>query len=125
MKIVVDTSALIAAFTGERLAAHSLRELVAAGHELRLPAVALFEWLRGPRTEEELADQAALFPPESILDFGSGEANKAANVYRTIRRGRGRESNIMIAATALAVGAAVWTLNREDFEDIPGLELIG
>jgi len=124
MKVVLDTSALIDALTGQRSGAGRLRELVAAGDSLRLPAIVLFEWLRGPRTPEELADQGELLPSESVQVFGEREAEIAARIYRTLGRGRGRESDIMIAATALVNEAAVWTLNREDFEDIPGLKLI-
>ena len=38
-------------------------------------------------------------------------------------RGRGREIDLAIAATAIAQNASLWTLNSEDFRDIDGLSL--
>jgi len=35
-----------------------------------------------------------------------------------------RTSEIAIAATAIRRGAFLWTLNRCDFDDIPGLRLL-
>ena len=31
----------------------------------------------------------------------------------------------LLSACALAQGAALWTLNPSDFQDIPGLEVVG
>ena len=47
----------------------------------------------------------------------------AANVYRRASRARGREVDIAIAACAIAHRAHLWTLNPDDFRDIPGLDL--
>ena len=47
----------------------------------------------------------------------------AADVYRKVTRPRGRELDIAIAACALTQGASLWTLNHDDFHDIPGLDL--
>ena len=121
--IVVDTSALIDALTGPRRSAPALRAAIADGHRLLLPALVLYEWLRGPRRAEELEAQEALLPRESAIVFGAEEATLAARLYSQVPRGRGREIDLAVAATALAQGAKLWTLNGEDFEDLPGLEL--
>jgi predicted nucleic acid-binding protein len=86
-----------------------------------LPALVLYEWLRGPRLPEELSDQEALFPKEAAVPFGPREAAVAADLYRAVKRPRGRELDLAIAACALAWDAELWTLNRDDFRDIPGL----
>lgn len=88
-----------------------------------LSALVLFEWRRGPRTPEELAFQEALFPQLRIVGFGSAAARIAADVYRQLRRPRSREIDIAIAACAIEDDAALWTLNPQDFRDIPGLRL--
>lgn len=88
-----------------------------------VPALVLYEWLRGPRKTEELAAQEALFPRQSAVPFGPAEAERAAELYREVRRARGRELDIAIAACALAREAKLWTLNVEDFDDVPALTL--
>ena len=57
------------------------------------------------------------------LPFGPREATLAADLYRVVRRARQREFDLGVAACALAGGAALWTLNAQDFRDIPGLDL--
>ena len=76
------------------------------------------------RRAEEIAFQNALFPLERALVFGPFEAQLSANLYRTVRRGRGREIDLAIASCAIAHDAALWTLNVRDFTDIPGLRLV-
>ncbi len=55
--------------------------------------------------------------------FGPDDAATAADLYRTIRRPRGREVDLAIAACAITRDACLWTLNRDDFKDIPGLKV--
>jgi predicted nucleic acid-binding protein len=123
--IVVDTSLLIDALTGPRRSAPALRAAVDAGERLLLPSLVLYEWLRGPRIEEELVAQGALLPSEQALAFGPEEAAMAAGLYGAAGQARGREVDIAIAAHGLVRGARVWTLNVADFEDLPGVELFG
>lgn len=122
--IIVDTSALIDSLTGSESLSHRLRSLIESGERLLLPSVVLFEWLRGPRLPQELQLQEDLFPHDQILGFGPPEAAIAADLYRNVRRARNREIDLIIAATAIVHGAAVWTLNRDDFRDLPGVPLI-
>lgn len=121
--IQLDTSVLIDALTGRRPLLARLHAVVAAGERLALSSLVLFEWLRGPRLPEEVAAQEALLPATAAIPFGPAEAATAAAIYREIRRARGREADVAIAATAIAHGASLWTVNDDDFGDIPGLVL--
>ena len=122
--IHLATAVLIAALTGKRTAAAAVRERVRDGIRLGLCTIVLYEWWRGPRTEEELADQELLFPSRLAIPFGPREAAIAAEIYSRVRRPRGREIDIAIAACAVSQGASLWTLNAADFRDIPGLDVI-
>jgi predicted nucleic acid-binding protein len=119
----LDTSILVDALTGPRRSLRALARTVATGHVIAASSLVLFEWRRGPRTPEELADQEALLPSADVRAFGSDEAHRAADVYRRLKRPRGRDMDIAIAACALEQRARLWTLNPQDFRDIAGLDL--
>jgi predicted nucleic acid-binding protein len=123
--ILLDTSALIDGLTGPRRSAPALREAIERGERIAVPSLVLYEWLRGPRRAEELEAQEALFPRETAVAFSAPEAALAASIYRRIRRPRGREIDLAIAACALVRNARLWTLNLPDFEDIPDLLVSG
>jgi predicted nucleic acid-binding protein len=123
--ILLDTSVLIDALTGSRRSAPALRRAIESGDRIALSALVLYEWQRGPRRQEELAAQEALWPAAAAIAFGPDEAATAAHLYRSIRAPRGREIDLAIAACAICWDAALWTLNVKDFHDVPGLELFG
>jgi predicted nucleic acid-binding protein len=95
----------------------------ADGIRLGLSSIVLYEWRRGPRTEQELAIEQLLFGPDVMVGFGEAEARKAAELCRRLKRPRGRELDLAIAACAVEHGASLWTLNVGDFNDIPELVL--
>ena len=121
--IHLDTCVLVDALTGPRRSAPALRALIERGERLSFSSLGLYEWCRGPRHPEELRVQQALFPSEDAAPLDAASAGLAARLYRTVRRPKGREIDLAIAACAIAHDAALWTLNVEDFADIPGLEL--
>lgn len=123
MTIHLDTSVLVDALTGPRHSLGPLERTVAAGHVLATSTLVLYEWLRGPRSDDELSDQEALLPAVAAREFGTIEAARAARMYRSLPRARGRDMDIAIAACAIEHGARLWTLNPADFRDLPGLEL--
>lgn len=88
-----------------------------------MPTLVLYEWLRGPRLPEELAAQEGLFPSAIAIAFGPAEAARAAQLYVSLPRARGREIDLAVAACALTHDARLWTLNHRDFQDLPGLQL--
>ena len=122
--IVIDTSALIDSLSGPRRSAPTLRGLIETGERILLPSIVLYEWLRGPRRPEELHVQEELFPRDQAVAFATAETAIAAELYRKVRSPRGREIDLAIAAMALSRDAALWTLNRADFEDIERLRLV-
>jgi predicted nucleic acid-binding protein len=57
------------------------------------------------------------------VPFDAAASARAADLYRTVKRPRGREVDFAIAACALVQDASFWTLNVTDFHDISGLAL--
>ena len=122
MTVHLDTALLVHAFSSvERRAI--VDRATERGDYLLISSVVLYEWLRGPRSPEQLALADAFFPSDSIIGFGAGEAQAAAHLYGRVSRARTRAADLAIAACAIEHGAALWTLNPADFEDIPGLTL--
>jgi predicted nucleic acid-binding protein len=122
--IFLDTSVLIDSLTGHKRSGTSLLRVFDRGERVLLSSITLYEWIRGPRTPEDLEVQESLFPSVSTIRFGEEEAAIAGRLYRAVRRPRGREADIAIAACAIRHDAELWTLNTGDFKDIPGLRLL-
>jgi predicted nucleic acid-binding protein len=122
--IVLDTSVFVDCLTGPRRSAPALRRAIEAGERMLVPTLVLYEWLRGPRKPQELTAQEALFPGETAVPFGSAEAAVAAALYSQVSRPRGRELDLAIADCALTHEARLWTLNGDDFTDVPGLKML-
>ncbi len=121
--ILLDTSVVIAAFGADRTAYAPLLKLLDHDEPVVLCTVVLYEWLRGPRTAPEIEFQERVLPAADALPFAQPEAALAADVYRSEKRARNREVDIMIAATAMYHKARLWTLSTSDFADISGLQL--
>lgn len=122
--IHLDTSVLLDCLSGRRKSQSRLTEFVATSERVQISTLVLYEWRRGPRVPVEIENQELLFPSDKAVGFSSAEAIIAADLYRRVKRARGREIDLAIAACAMAHHARLWTLNREDFKDIPNLELI-
>ena len=123
MLIHLDTSVLIAAFTGPRRSLPALRRVTEAGEVTTFSTLVMYEWLRGPRSEAERAAVADFFASDLLASFGMREAETAAALYRQVKSARQRLADLAIAACAIEHGAKLWTLNAKDFADIPGLSL--
>lgn len=123
MIVHLDTSVLVDALTGPRRSLSALERTIGRGHVPAVSTLVLYEWFRGPRTREELDAQEALLPAAHARPFGAAEALRAARLYGSVKRPRGRDMHLAIAATAVEHGAALWTLNRNDFADIADLRL--
>ena len=98
--ILFDTSVLIDSFAGSRRSLPDLQRALERGERLIRCSIVAYEWLRGPRSQPELDAQQDLFPCESAVPFEAADARIAAKLYQSVRRGRGREPDIAIAACA-------------------------
>lgn len=121
--IHLDTSVLIDAFTGPRRSLPAVRRATAASEAMTCSSLVLFEWLRGPRTDDERRAVEAFFASDAAAVFGVREAELAAALYRQVKGAPQRQADLAIAACAIEHGARLWTLNPRDFADIPGLRL--
>ena len=125
MLIHLDTSVLVDAFTGARRSLARVRAATAKGHVISFSTFVLYEWLRGPRTDGEKQAVDAFFELDLAPVFGRREAERAAGLYGRVKGARQRQADLAIAACAIELGASLWTLNRSDFDDLPGLTLFG
>jgi predicted nucleic acid-binding protein len=123
MLIHVDTSVLVDAFTGPRRSLAPLESATIKGEVVTFCSIVLYEWLRGPRTEDEVETVRAFFETDRLATFGERDARTAAALFRQVKRARQRQADLAIAACAIEDGAALWTLNAADFDDVPGLRL--
>ena len=68
--------------------------------------------------------QEELFPRGQAVPFDAEAAAQAAELCTRLPRPRGRDLDLAVAACALVDEAALWTLNPNDFGDVPGLRLV-
>jgi predicted nucleic acid-binding protein len=123
MLLHLDTSVLVDAFTGPRRSLPAVRRATAAGEVIGFCTVVLYEWLRGPRTADERQAVEEFFASDPPAVFGAVEAARAAVLYAQVNNARQRQADLAIAACAIEHRAHLWTLNRRDFNDLPGLVL--
>jgi len=123
MLIHVDTSVLVDAFTGARRSLAPLESVTIKGEVVTFCSIVLYEWLRGPRTEDEVETVRVFFETDRLATFGERDARTAAALFRQVKSARHRQADLAIAACAIEEGAALWTLNAADFDDVPGLRL--
>ena len=86
--ILLDTSVLIDGLTGPKRSGPQLFRVLERGERMTLSTLVIYEWLRGPRTPNELATQEELFPMQSAIPFETGDAQLAAKLYREVTRPR-------------------------------------
>ena len=122
--IHLDTSVLIDVLSGNKPLAPRLRQLLDRGERILFTTIVLYEWRRGPRVPAQIDAQEALFPSDEAVPLGAPEALLAADLYKRVKRPRSREIDLAIAACAIVNDAELWTVNPEDFKDIPQLKLL-
>jgi len=126
--VILDTSILIAA---ERGAGDFARFLESLGDEpVGMAAITASELLQGCLRARDAAVRArrgafvdAVLDTIPVLPFGLPEARRHADVWAELMK-RGTmigPHDMLVAATALAHGHALATLNRREFARVPGL----
>ena len=129
--MILDTSLLIEAERG-KLRIDALLESFSEEH-VSIAAITASELLHGCYRAQNAGIRARRFAfVEAILDtipvsaFGLPEARRHAELWAELAR-QGRSvgpHDLLIAATAVARGEKLATLNRAEFRRVPGLQLV-
>ena len=123
--IHLDTCFLIRALVPGSDADRCLREWLANGQRLCMDSIAWTEFLCGPLApgQRVLAERIV----SERVDFSEQDAQRAAELFNASGRRRGTLADCMIAAAASQRGAALATVNSQDFQRFEslGLRLVG
>ena len=122
---VVDSSLLIEYFRSKEKSATRLARLIRDGRQMALSVIVLFEILAGADAAQ--GEFWKSFLRGAIrLPFDERVAEIAAGIFRELRKRNIRlaSCDVFIAATAIANGLPVATLNYKHFEKIEGLKLL-
>lgn len=131
MGVVLDTSVLVAA---ERRAVRFEALLESLGEEsVAVAAITASELLHGCHRASDPGMRArraafvdALLDALPVLPFGLPEARRHAELWAELARTGSAigPHDLLIAATALAQGHALATINQREFSRVPGLRLV-
>ena len=120
----LDTDFLVRALGLRGAEWFELLSLAESEAEIRMSAVAWYEFSRGPRTPDQLARAAFFLGEDGIVPFSAELATVAGGVFRALGSPRRRANDIAIGVTAAELGAVLLTHNPSDFHGIPRLEVL-
>lgn len=128
--ICLDTNAAIAVLNGRPPAVRKrLEAALAAGEEVAISAVVLFELrfgvARSARPKENAARIATfLSGPVTVVPFSAEDAEDAGDLRFMLERAGTPIGpfDLLIAAQARRLGAAIVTANTREFARVPGLK---
>jgi predicted nucleic acid-binding protein len=123
MRCHLDTDFLVYALSTAGPERRRLRALADSDAEIRMSAVAWYEFSRGPRTPEQLAVARSFLGEDGVVAFSETLAAEAAEVFRRLGSPRKRAADVAIGVTAAVHDAVLVTRNARDFAGIPGLRV--
>lgn len=131
MGVILDSSILVAAERGTFRLEDLLRSL---GEEaVAMAVITASELLHGCHRATNAGIRArrfafveGLLQAIPVLSFGIAEARRHAELWADLARGGEPigPHDMLVAATAVAQGYALATLNRREFARVPGLRLV-
>jgi predicted nucleic acid-binding protein len=119
----LDTDFLIYALGQAGDERRRLLELAASHAEIKISAIAWYEFSRGPRTPEQLAVARSFFLADGVVPFSEELAARAGDVFRLLGSPRRRAADIAIGTVAAAMNARLMARNQRDFAGIPNLSI--
>ena len=123
MPVHLDTDFLVYALSTAGPERRKLIEISNSGQSIEMSAIAWYEFMRGPRTPQQMGRARAFFQQDGIIPFSESIAAEAAEVFRRLGSPRRRAADVAIGVTAIARGATLLTRNVRDFAGISGLDV--
>jgi predicted nucleic acid-binding protein len=122
---VVDSCLLIEFFRSKDKSATRFARLIRDGWQMTLSVVVIFEVFAGADAAQQ-EFWKGFFRGAVRLSFDERVAEIAADIFRKLRQKNIRleSCDVFIAATAIANGLPVATLNHKHFEQIDGVEIL-
>jgi tRNA(fMet)-specific endonuclease VapC len=124
MKLIVDTSVFIDGLRLRPSGVALISFFETTEHDLYISSVVGFELFSGESSkkpdQQRLMQQMLSF--FEVVDMNWSVAKRAGEIYRGGLKHL-EFPDYIIAASALAIGAQVVTLNKKHFEKIPGLQI--
>ena len=113
--ICLDTNYLIRGLMTATEEAGRITRWLEQKEPISIPAVAWYEFLCGPVSDEEI-QLAKVVLTAGVLAFFEDEATEAARLFNAVKRKRAMRVDAMIAGTAIVARARLATRNRADFK---------
>jgi len=125
-RILVDSSLIIDYFRKTIKSKSFLYKLFQQNSALYISTLTIYELLCGTKTEQLRLDTEKVFALFNVIEFGTIEASKAANLFKQLKQKNQliETVDILLAATALTQDFPLATLNKSHFIRFPELELI-
>lgn len=123
---VFDTCILLDFLVGKNKITVSRVEKFLLDAKAAISVITVFELLRGVETDKHIAQRKELIGLCTILDLTPQIAQRAANIYTSLKR-KGtliHSEDILIAATALHWHCPIMTSNAKDFSRIPEIRFV-
>ena len=125
MRFHLDTDFLIYALSKAGPERDYLLKLAYSDAEIQISSIAWYEFVRGPRTPEQISVARSFFFEDGIVPFSEELAAIAGEVFRQLGSPRRKSADIPIGITAAAMDAVLLTRNTNDFAGIPDLKVEG
>ena len=123
MIVHLDSDFLIYALASDGPERARLLKIADSEDEIKISAIAWYEFSRGPRTPEQLGVARSFFDEDGIVSFTEEIAERSAEIFRQLGCPRSRAADIAIGATAAMMDALLITRNCGDFAGIPDLKV--
>ena len=125
-RILIDSSLIIDYFRKKKKDKAPLYQLFQRNNNLFISTLTIYELLCGAKNEQLQNDTEKILALFNVIEFGTIEASKAANLYKLLKKQNKiiETIDILIAATALSHSLSIATLNKAHFIRFQDLQIV-
>ena len=125
MRFHLDTDFIVFALSTSGPERERLLQVAESDAEIQISSVAWYEFVRGPRTPDQVSVARSFFFEDGVIPFSEDLATISGEVFRRLGSPRKKAADVAIGVTAALMGAVLLTRNARDFAGIPNLQVEG